>query len=118
MLSGKELLFPAYVIPTLVDKFPGEEWRELVESMADFDETDPELLAFCLTMIRLGGCLDCKTDSAYAIEGCEWCAARTFKRRLGKRNPLKEYEGALLDVNAYLFAKLEEDSAETYPVVL
>lgn len=117
MLSGKELLFPADVIPTLIGKYPGEEWRQLVESMEDYATTDPERLAFSLMMMRLSGCLDCKSDSEYAMEGCQWCAARTFKRRLGKRNPLKEYEGALLDVQAYLFARLKV-SAKTYQVIL
>jgi len=77
-----ELLFPPHLIPDLKD-LRGEEWRELVEQIASLPETGPEVLAFCLMMIRLNACLGCVSGSYRFMRGCELCAQQTIARFQG-----------------------------------
>ncbi len=77
-----ELLFPPHLIPDLKD-LRGEEWRELVEQIASLPETQPEVLAFCLMMIRLNACLGCVSGSYRFMRGCELCAQQTIARFQG-----------------------------------
>lgn len=77
-----ELLFPPHLIPDLKD-LRGEEWRELVEHIASLPETDPEVLAFCLMMIRLNACLGCVSGSYRFMRGCELCSQQTIARFQG-----------------------------------
>jgi hypothetical protein len=96
--SRTELLFPPRLIPELRD-LRGENWRELIESIASLPETHPDVLAFCLMMIRLNGCLSCVSGSYRFMRGCELCAQQTIARYQGTDEELIElYEGAKNDL--------------------
>ena len=92
-----ELLFPPHLIPGLKD-LRGREWRELVEQVASLPETDLDVLAFCLMMIRLNACMGCISGSYRFMRGCELCAQQTIARFQGT-------DGQLID----LFHKAKED---------
>ena len=77
-----ELLFPPHLIPDLKD-LRDSEWRELVEHVASQPETSPDVLAFCLMMIRLNACLGCVSGSYRFMRGCELCAQQTIARFQG-----------------------------------
>jgi hypothetical protein len=77
-----ELLFPPHLIPDLKD-LRGKEWRQLVEQIASLPETDPDVLAFCLMMIRLNACMGCISGSYRFMRGCELCSQQTIARFQG-----------------------------------
>ena len=77
-----ELLFPPHLIPGLKD-LRGAEWRELVEQVAKQPETSPDVLAFCLMMIRLNACMGCISGSYRFMRGCELCSQQTIARYQG-----------------------------------
>ena len=77
-----ELLFPPHLIPDLKD-LRGNEWRELVDRVANLPETDPDTLAFCLMMIRLNACMGCVSGSYRFMRGCELCSQQTISRFQG-----------------------------------
>ena len=56
--SDAEILYPDNVTPSLRG-LRGEEWRELVDRVANSPGDDEDSLAFGLMMIRLDGCLTC-----------------------------------------------------------
>jgi hypothetical protein len=96
-----ELLFPPRLIPDLRD-LRGEKWRELIESIIPLPETDPDVLAFCLMMIRLNGCLGCVSGSYRFMRGCELCAQQTIARYQGTDEELIAlYEQAQHDLAHY-----------------
>ena len=102
MYAKNELMFPSYIIPKL-ENMHGGEWRELVEHVSALPESHPENLAFSLMMIRLGGCMECETDSYRAMRGCMMCATQTLRRHKGTdRDLLDMYEVALGDIVAYM----------------
>ena len=102
MYVKTEIMFPPYVIPLLREACSAE-WRKLVDRVAALDEAHPESLAFSLLMIRLGGCLECETDSFRALHGCAACALQTVRRyRNNERELVKQYKAALEDVQDYL----------------
>jgi hypothetical protein len=102
MYANNEIMFPSYVIPLLRD-MRGEEWRCLIDRVADLPSSHPEMIALVLTMIRLNGCMECETDSYRAMRGCAMCTAQTLRRYHGSdRDLLKIYDKALTDVQAYL----------------
>ena len=102
MYVNTEIMFPPKVIPSLREACGGE-WRGLVEQVTRLDETEPQSLAFSLTMIRLNGCMECETDSYRAMRGCAACALQTVRRyRSNERELLRLYGTALKDVEAYL----------------
>lgn len=104
MYAKNELMFPPYVIPMLREQ-RGPEWKKLVERVLSLEEDHPEVLAFCLMMIRLDGCLDCETDSYRAMRGCETCAVQTLRRHKGNdKDLLKLYKDALRDVQEFVVA--------------
>lgn len=108
MYANNEIMFPSYVIPLLRD-MRGEEWRSLIDRVADLPPSHPEMIAFVLTMIRLNGCMECETDSYRAMRGCAMCTTQTLRRYHGSdRELLKAYDKALVDVQAYL---LEQEQA-------
>jgi hypothetical protein len=99
-----EIMFPPKIIP-LLREAGGLDWRRLVDRVAALDETDPESLAFSLMMIRLGGCIECETDSFRAMKGCGACALQTLRRYRGDdKDLLRLYQQALKDVRGYLAA--------------
>lgn len=77
-----EMLFPARVIGSL-RYLRGEKWQKLVEHVINRPESDPDLLAFGLVMIRLNGCLTCHADSYRAMRGCTLCARQSVSRYRG-----------------------------------
>lgn len=108
MYANNEIMFPSYVIPLLRD-MRGEEWRCLIDRVAELPPSHPEMIALVLTMIRLNGCMECETDSYRAMRGCAMCTTQTLRRYHGAdRELLRAYDKALVDVQAYL---LEQEQA-------
>lgn len=94
LLTRTELLFPPRLIHDLKN-LRGEPWRELIERLLTLPETHPDVLAFCLLIIRLGGCLGCVSGSYRFMRGCELCAQQTVLRFQGTDEELIElYERA------------------------
>ncbi|MBI5959525.1 MAG: hypothetical protein HY866_12365 [Chloroflexi bacterium] len=99
-----EMIFPARLIGTLRHA-RGEEWQVLVERVMHLPETDPDVLAFSLMMIRLNGCLKCLSDSFRAMRGCESCARQTIARAAeSDAELLLLWEAARDDVTRWLEA--------------
>lgn len=100
--NDAEVLFPVRVIESL-RTLRGERWQALVDRVQDCPEHDPDLLAFSLLMIRLGGCLSCGPDSYRAIRGCTLCAKQSVTRFRGSDDDLiRLWESARADVIAWL----------------
>ncbi len=97
-----EVLFPARVIPSL-RSIRGSEWDALIERVSLQPESDPDVLAFGLMMIRLGGCLPCSSDSYRALHGCTHCAQHTVARYKGSDADLiEQWQTARKDILSYL----------------
>ena len=97
-----EMLFPPRLISELKD-LRGDEWRALAERIAALKETDADALAFCLMMIRLGGCLTCFSGSYRFMRGCYLCAQQSVARYQGTDEELLDlYERARRDMGRYL----------------
>ncbi len=102
MYAQNELLYPHHVTPRLRD-MRGAEWRALIDRVMSLPESHEEVLAFCLMMIRLNGCMACETDSYRAMRGCESCTAQTLRRYKGPdRDLIRVYEQALNDIHQRL----------------
>lgn len=102
MYTINQLMFPPEVIPSL-QSMRGPEWKNLVDHVSALSVTDPESLAFSLMMIRLGGCMDCETDSYRAMRGCHLCAAQTVRRYKGSdKDLIKLYRQSLKDLCEHL----------------
>lgn len=101
MYTTNEILFPTYAIAELRN-VRGNQWRELVDRLLTLPETDEEVLAFMLMMIRLNGCLECETDSYRAMRGCCACAQQTLRRsKASEAELLANYQAALADIRSY-----------------
>jgi len=97
-----EMLFPARAIEAL-RLLRGDPWRALVEQVMHQPETDPDVLAFTLMMIRLGNCLGCRSDSYRAMRGCTLCAQQTIARFKGPDEELVHlWEEARAEVTTWL----------------
>jgi hypothetical protein len=102
MYTHNELLYPHYVTPSLRDMH-GAEWRALIDRVTSLPESHEEVLAFCLMMVRLNGCMACETDSFRAMRGCLTCTAQTLRRYKGPdRDLIRVYEQALQDIRQRL----------------
>ena len=102
MYVKSEIMFPSHLIPQLSEA-GGKEWKKLIDHVAALEETDAERLALALLMIRLGGCLECETDSFRAMRGCAPCAQQTARRyRTQEKEMLKQYKAALKEVQEHL----------------
>lgn len=102
MYAQNELLYPHYVTPRL-RHVRGPEWQALVDRVLSLPESDPEVVAFCLMMVRLNGCMACETDSYRAMRGCEACTLQTLHRYKGPDHDLiRVYEQALQDIRQRL----------------
>ncbi len=100
--NDAEMLFPVRVIE-LLRLLRGDRWRVLVDRVLGRPEHDPDLLAFSLLMIRLGGCLSCGPDSYRAIRGCTLCAKQSVMRFKGSDDEIiRLWESARADVVAWL----------------
>jgi hypothetical protein len=100
-----ELLFPHHVIPTLIDT-RGEKWQSLVKEITLLETDTLEILAFTLTMVRIGNCVVCNSSSYRAIQGCRQCARQALSRFRGSDDDLVDmYIVAKNEVTAYLEKK-------------
>src|SRR5258708_4387990 len=96
------MLFPSRVIPSLRN-LRGSEWRSFVERISARPESDPDVLAFSLMMIRLNGCMTCTSDSYRALKGCTQCAQNAIARFKGTDSELIErWRAARTEVVAYI----------------
>ena len=84
-----EVLFPTRVTISL-RHLRGDKWQQLVNHVLTLPETDPDVLAFNLVMIRLDGCLTCQADSFRAMRGCTVCARQSLMRFKGSDDDLVE----------------------------
>lgn len=101
MYTNNELLFPHYVIASLID-LRGEKWRAMVKRVLSLPECHEETLAFMLMMVRINGCMACETDSYRAMRGCAACTHQTLRRYKGDDDELLGlYEQALADIREF-----------------
>jgi hypothetical protein len=101
-LRDTELFYPARLTPQL-SALRGPTWRRLVERVARLPDSHPDQLAFSLLMIRLDGCLACRTDSFRALRGCWPCSQSALGRFKGTdRELLALYAQARKEVQAFL----------------
>jgi hypothetical protein len=104
-----ELLFPAYVIPSLINT-RGERWQLLVQQIALLKPDSLEILAFTLTMVRIGNCVYCNSDSYRAMHGCRQCARQALNRFRGSDEDLVDlYNSAKTEIEDYLEKKRNND---------
>jgi hypothetical protein len=87
--SDAEVLFPIRVIPSL-RSLRGDDWQKLIDSLSSGLIEENNLFAFILFMVRLGGCVNCNTDSFRAMRGCTQCAKQTINRYRGSDTDLLE----------------------------
>ena len=100
--SDAEVLFPARVIPSLRD-LRGKDWQAFVDRVSAQPESNPDVLAFGLMMIRLNSCMTCTSDSFRALRGCTNCAQHIVSKFKGTDVDLIErWEAARTEIMAYL----------------
>ena len=87
MYPKAEILFPFSVTPKL-KKLRGEKWATLVDRVSRLPETDPDALAFILTMIRVNSCLKCYSGSYKFMRGCEACSMQGVMQFKGEDEDL------------------------------
>ncbi len=87
MYPKAEILFPPKLIPSLRE-LRGPEWAGLVADVAKLPETHPDVLAFCLMMIELDGCMNCYAGSYKFMRGCAACAKQTIIQYKGSDKEL------------------------------
>ena len=104
-----DLLFPARVIPSLLNE-RGESWRLLVESILASGPETLEIMAFTLLMVRIGNCTLCNSDSYRAMHGCVQCAKQALHRYRGSDDDLIiQFDIAKTEVRDYLEKKKDHD---------
>lgn len=97
-----EVLFPTRVIASL-RPLRGPQWEQLIDHVTALPETEPDVLAFNLLMIRLDGCLSCQADSFRAMRGCTICARQTILRFKGTDDDLVLlWESARADIQRWM----------------
>lgn len=102
MYPKAEILFPPKLIPSLKD-LRGPQWADLVAQVSPLPETHPDVLAFCLLMIELDGCLNCYAGSYKFMRGCAACAKQTVIQFKGTdAELLKMYKSAQKEIQTYL----------------
>lgn len=102
MYPDSEILFPARSIPELRDARSGQVWHRLIDKLSASSETGEDVLAFSLTMIKLGNCLTCDLDSYRASLGCTQCARRTIQGFKGNDEALtRKMEEARKELKEY-----------------
>jgi hypothetical protein len=97
-----DLLFPSRAIESLRD-IRGEKWQNLIDSLAVLEPINPDVIAFVLMMVKIGGCASCQSDSFRAMRGCILCSNTTIKRYKGNDQALLDvYSEAKKDVSKYM----------------
>lgn len=100
-----ELLFPAHIIPLLLNT-RGVRWQIFVKEMVSLEPDSTEIMAFTLTMVRIGNCIFCNSDSYRAMHGCLQCARQALVRFRGSDDDLVDlYYSAKKEVEEYLEKK-------------
>jgi len=113
-----ELLFPPRLIPGLRD-LRGEKWRELIDRLSPLPEAHPDILAFCLMMIRLNACLGCVSGSYRFMRGCELCSQQTIARYQGTDEELiAQFYQAREDLARYTAGQIELVADVTEPEIM
>jgi hypothetical protein len=106
--TDTELLFPSRIIKELRDH-RGEVWQELVDDVAQQEETSLDRFAFVLMMARLDGCTTCNADSFRAMRGCTQCALQNIRRFRGSDQELvKMFKQARKDLETIYQQNLNE----------
>ena len=102
MYPKAEILFPIKVAPRLRN-LRDEKWRALVDRITKLPETDTDVLAFILMMIRINSCLKCYSGSYKFMRGCEACSIQGVMQFKGTDEELIElYEQTRKDLETYL----------------
>jgi hypothetical protein len=97
-----DLLFPSKAIDGL-RYLRGENWKILINQVADLEPTNQDRIAFVLFMVRISGCTSCQSDSFRAMRGCGLCSTTTIKRFKGDDQTLIDlYNDARKDVVKYM----------------
>jgi hypothetical protein len=103
-----EIIFPMRVASGLSD-LRGSEWKRLVELASHSPDASENQLAFSLLLIRLSGCLTCRTSSYRAMRGCTICAKHSVLRYRGDDSELASlYDEALVEVRQHISAHQTE----------
>jgi hypothetical protein len=112
MYPKAEILFPPKLIPSLRE-LRGPEWAGLVSDVAKLPETHPDVLAFCLMMIELDGCMNCYAGSYKFMRGCAACAKQTIAQYKGSdADLLKLYKQSQKQVAAHIKKQEKKAAAE------
>ena len=97
-----DLLFPSRAIESLRD-IRGEKWQNFIDSLVGLDPINPDVIAFVLMMVKMGGCASCQSDSFRAMRGCILCSSTTIKRYKGTDQALiDQFSEAKKDVSKYM----------------
>lgn len=100
--NDAEMLFPNRVIPALRN-LRGCDWSTLIDQVCAQPESEADVLAFSLMMIRLNSCMTCHSDSYRALRGCTQCALHTVSRFKGTdRELIERWQVARADIVTYL----------------
>ena len=111
MYPKAEILFPSKLIPSLKD-LRGPPRADLVTQVSPLPDPHPDVLAFCLFMIELDGCLNCYAGSYKFMRGCAACAKQTVIQFKGTdAELLKMYKSAQKEIQTYL--KKQDRKAES-----
>lgn len=97
-----EVFFPLRVVPQLRE-LRGDEWNSLVDQICSDEASLVQKGAFVLLMVRMGGCVNCNSDSFRAMRGCSQCAKQTVRRFRGQdQDLLEQYRLVQKEVESYL----------------
>jgi hypothetical protein len=77
MHDHTEFLFAHWAVRAL-KTLRGARWLGLVTQIAALPPTDPDALAFALTMVDLNGCIRCDARHYRERGGCASCASATL----------------------------------------
>ena len=103
MRINTEFLFAHWAVPKL-KALRGPKWQALVERVAVLPETDPEALAFALTMIRANNCATCNLHRYRERGGCAQCSrfVLTILNKESETILLIRFKAALKEINVLL----------------
>lgn len=103
MKDRTEFLFAHWAVPKLKE-LRGSKWRALVEDIARLADTDPDSMAFALTMIRINGCVNCSMHRYRERGGCADCSrfVLTTLSKESETSLLTRFHAAQKDVNGFI----------------
>lgn len=112
MKDRTEFLFAHWAVPQLKE-LRGAKWRTLVEGVTRLDDTDPDSMAFALTMIRINGCVNCNMHRYRERGGCGDCS-RFVLTSLSKETEtslLTRFHAAQKEIHAFIHSFALEKKA-------